>query len=216
MQFGSLSSRSIERSLIMETRKVTITLSDKIVGNYEARSYPHDDINGNGKIELYKVPLYEITVAGVDDAGKSTFFTHKAPRFMPYWNNPKAPDRHYKKTGWVNAGLSGARTIIVERYIKNYQVQNRYSPGKGAIVLKDSFYIHAGPASDANAGFGSAGCVEIVGNYDTFKNQIASLSGFQSAFADDAIAKLVENRNLFVIVMFAVVPDIKSLYTREK
>lgn len=199
----------------MPTRKVTITLSNKIVGHYEARSYPHDDINGNGKIELYKVPLYEITITGVDDSGKNTTFTHKAPRFMPYWNNPKSPDSHYKTIGWVNSGLSQARTITVERYIRDYEVRNRYSPGRGAIVMKDSFYIHAGPATESDVGFGSAGCVEIIGNYDTFKAQIASLSGIKSAFADDAIARLVQDRKLVVIINSAAVPDIKRLYTRE-
>lgn len=199
----------------MATRKVTITLSNKVVGFYEARSYPHDDFNGDGKIELYKVPLYEIVVDGVDSLGKNTSFIHKAPRFMPYWNNPKTPDRHYKTKGWVNAGLSQARTITVGRYIRSYEVQNRYSPGRGAIVMKDSFYIHAGPATLADVGFGSAGCVEILGNYDIFKDQIAFLSGFKSAIADDAIAKLVSDKNLIVIIKNATAPDIKKLYSRQ-
>lgn len=199
----------------MTTRKVTITLSNKVVGSYEARSYPHDDMNADGKIELYKVPLYEITIAGIDESGNNTIFTHKAPRFMPYWNNPKAPDPHYHTKGWINAGLSHARTITVERYIRHYEVHNRFSPGRGAIVMQGTFYIHAGPATEADVGFGSAGCVEIIGNYDTFKAQIASLSGFKSAIADDAIAKLVMDRKLIVNIKNATVPDIKKLYTRQ-
>jgi hypothetical protein len=197
------------------TRKVTITLTNKVVGSYEARSYPHDDMNGDGKIELYKVPLFEISIAGVDDTGNAVTFTHKAPRFMPYWNNPRTPDPHYHTKGWVNAGLSQARTIKVERYIRHYEVRNRYSPGRGAIVMKGAFYIHAGPASEADVGFGSAGCVEIIGNYDIFKANIASLSGYPSAIADDAIAKLVMDRKLTVIIKNATVPDIKKLYTRQ-
>lgn len=198
----------------MGTRKVTIKLSKKVVGNYEARSYPHDDINGNGKIELYKVPLYEIRVSGIDDSGAAVTFTYKAPRFMPYWNNPKAPDPHYKTLGWANSGLSKGRTIKVKRYIKDYEVRNRYSPGKGAIVMKGAFYIHAGPASESDVGFGSAGCVEIIGNYDTFKADIASLSGSGLA-ADDAIGKLVAVGKLIVVIEYAEPPKIKNLYTRE-
>ena len=199
----------------MATRKVTITLSSKIVGSYEARSYPHDDIDENGKIELYKVPLYEITVSGKSNAGLAASFIHKAPRFMPYYNNPKKPDTHYKTLGWVNSGLSSARTVIVNRYIKDYEVRNRYSPGRGAIVMKDAFYIHAGPASEMDVGFGSAGCVEIVGNYDTFKSQIASVSGHALGTSDDAISKLVQEKNLVVVIQFAAAPDIKKLFTRE-
>lgn len=197
------------------TRKVTITVSNNIIGHYEARSYPHDDFNGNGKIELYKVPLYEISISGNYKNGLKKTFTHKAPRFMPYWNNPNAPSSHYKTTGWINSGLSEGRTITVRKYISDYQVQNRFSPGKGAIVLKDYFYIHAGPASESDVGFGSAGCIEIIGNWDIFKEQIALLSGSKSLFADIAITQLILDSNLIVIIHSANVPDIRRLYTRE-
>lgn len=200
---------------LMKTRKVKITLSNKVVGSYEARSYPDDDYDNNGKIELYKVPVYSIIVSGTDGAGKPKTFLHKAPRFMPYWNDPKKLSSHYKTKGWANSGLSSARTIIVNRYIRDYEVQNRYSPGKGAIVLKDAFYIHGGPANDTDVGFGSAGCVEIIGNYDTFKSNIASLSGSASKASDDAITQLVIQGNLIVVIESAVVPDIKKLFTRE-
>jgi hypothetical protein len=198
-----------------KTRKVTITLTNKVIGSYEARSYPDDDYDNNGKIELYKVPVYEILVSGKDNAGNTTAYIHKAPRFMPYWNDPKKLDSHYKTKGWANAGLSAARTIIVRRYKRDYQVQNRYSPGRGAIVMEGSFYIHAGPANESDVGFGSAGCVEIIGNYDTFKADIASLSGSSKTTSDDAIADLVIDGNLIVVIQAAPVPDIKKLFTRE-
>jgi hypothetical protein len=204
-----------EAMMAMKSKRVTVTLTSKIIGSYEARSYPHDDIDGDGKIELYKVPVYELTVGGVDNAGKKAVFQHKAPRFMPYWNDPSAPDSHYKTKGWVNARLSQSRTVIVRRYIRDYEVRNRYSPGRGAIVMEGTFYIHGGPANEADIGFGSAGCVEIIGNYDTFKSNIAELSGLKASSADDAIAKLVAEGNLIVVVVAAVVPDIKSLYSRE-
>lgn len=198
----------------MKTRKVKITLTNKVVGSYEARSYPHDDFDKNGKIELYRVPVYEIVVAGNDNAGNPKTFVHKAPRFMPYWNDPRNPSSHYQTKGWTNSGLSSGRTIIVRRYIRDYEVQNRYSPGRGAIVLRGTFYIHGGPANDGDVGFGSAGCVEIIGNYDTFKANIASLSGSTKA-PDDAITQLVVDGQLTVVIQSAVVPDIKSLFTRE-
>jgi hypothetical protein len=81
---------------------------------------------------------------------------------MPYFNNPQRPDPDYRTKGWVNAGLSAARTVVISQYKQNYEVHNRYSPGKGAIVVKDTFYIHAGPASLQDVGFGSAGCIEII------------------------------------------------------
>ncbi|HEU5135734.1 MAG TPA: hypothetical protein VFU13_11365 [Steroidobacteraceae bacterium] len=199
----------------MKSRRVTVNISNKIVGSYEARSYPDDDIDNDGKIELYKVPVYEITVSGSDATGKATTHQHKAPRFMPYWNDPAKPDTHYKTRGWVNAGLSRARSIIVKRYIRDYEVRNRYSPGRGAIVMEGAFYIHGGPASEKDIGFGSAGCVEIIGDYDVFKLQIAELSGLGTTAVDDAIARLVTERNLLVVVAAARAPDIRASYTRE-
>ena len=198
-------------------RKVTIDITGKVVGSYEARSYPHDSRSDPNLIELYGVPLYEILVNGHDDAGMAQSLTFSAPRFMPYWNDPSAPSTHYTTRGWANAGLSKARTIIVTRYLPNYRVQNRYSPGRGAIVLKGSFYIHAGPGEVSDYGFGSAGCVEIVGDYDVFKGSIAALSGSALAVssADRAIEDLIKHRKLVVEVRTASVPDLKAAYTRK-
>lgn len=203
-------------SATTKLRKVTITITNKVVGDYEARSYPDDDIDNNGKIELYKVPVYEILIEGKDDADNAQTYRHKAPRFMPYYNDPKAMDTDYKTKGWVNSGLSSARTITVSKYLPNYAVHNRYSPGRGAIVLKDSFYIHAGPADLNDYGFGSAGCVEIIGNFDTFKSNIQSLSGSAGADSDAAIQDLVNNKKLIVVIQGATAPNIKSLFTREE
>ena len=199
----------------MPTRKVKITLTNKVVGSYEARSYPDDSQGDNNWIELYKVPVYEVTIAGKDNSGTDKTIIHQAPRFMPYWNDPKALDPHYSTKGWANSGLSSARTVIVSRYIRDYAVQNRYTPGKGAIVLKGAFYIHAGPGVLSDVGYGSAGCVEIIGNYDTFKSDIASLSGSKFSDVDDAIQNLVNDRNLTVVIEGTTAPDIKSLYTRK-
>lgn len=198
----------------MAARMVTITLTKKIVGQYEARSYPDDDFNNDGLIELYNVPVYEVLIDGTDDAGKAVRKVHMAPRFMPYYNDPANPDPHYRTKGWTNAGLSSGRTIIVPQYKPNYEVQNRYSPGRGAIVLQGTFYIHGGPASLSDAEFGSAGCVEIIGNYDTFKADIAALSGIPGS-SDQAIGKLVSAKKLKVVIEQASVPDIKACFSRQ-
>ena len=130
----------------MAVRKVVIHVSNKVVGQYEARSYPHDCMTDDNWIELYEVPVYEITISGRDDAGVAQSFVHQAPRFMPYWNDPKVhPNPHNRTLGSVGSGLSRGRTIAVSRYRRDYEVQNRYSPGRGAIVLEGAFYIHAGP-----------------------------------------------------------------------
>ncbi|MFT3816405.1 MAG: hypothetical protein QM750_02035 [Rubrivivax sp.] len=199
----------------MSIRKVTIDVTGKAVGKYEARSYPQDWRSDPEQIELYSVPLYQILVSGTDDSGAEQTYEFSAPRFMPYWNDPADPDKHYATRGWVNAGLSKTRTITVSRYLPNYKVQNRYSPGRGAIVLVGSFYIHAGPGEVSDFGFGSAGCIEIVGNYDDFKSSIGGLSGSVAKDADRAIEDLVKHRKLVVQIRQVSVPDIKAAYTRK-
>jgi hypothetical protein len=161
------------------------------------------------------VPVYRIVVAGTEANNQASSFEFMAPRFMPFFNDPKRPDPHYAARGWVNAGLSSARRVTVARYKPEYAVQNRYSPGRGAIVVKDAFYIHAGPASLLDVGFGSAGCIEIIGNYDQFKQCIAALSGFAPAPSDGAILHLVHSGKLIVTIEAATVPDIKRLVTRK-
>ncbi|MBO7587474.1 MAG: hypothetical protein J6T13_09925 [Bacteroidales bacterium] len=80
-------------------REVVVVLTNNITGTYEARSYPNDDYDGNGMIELYEVDVYEILIKGADENGNSIVKKWEAPRFMPYWNSPQDPDPHYKNRG---------------------------------------------------------------------------------------------------------------------
>jgi hypothetical protein len=195
----------------MEVRPVKIIVTENIVGTYEARSYPDEQKDSSGYYNLYSVPVYSILVEGLDNHGKSKTINFMAPRFMPYFNDPKKPHREYSTKGWVNAGLSGGRTITVLRYIETYQVRNRYSPGYGAIVLVKTFYIHAGPSSLSDYGFGSAGCIEIIGNYEEFKQAIAQISGISGLSSNNAIQKLVNERKLVVVIKQARVPDTRKI-----
>lgn len=199
----------------MTVRQVEIVITNTIVGSYEARSYPNDQRDANGFYNLYRVPVYRILVTGTDANNKKMSYEFMAPRFMPYFNDPKQPNAHHSAKGWLNAGLSSARKFTIARYKQDYSISNRYSPGLGAIVVHETFYIHAGPTSMQDSGFGSAGCIEIIGNFDTFKKTIADLSGVSPASADSAIQHLVSSRKLTVTIQTAMVPDIKNSYTRK-
>jgi hypothetical protein len=199
----------------MTAKRVEIIVTNIVVGSYEARSYPDDEEDADGLTPLYKVPVHKILVQGADANNNNKVFEFMAPRFMPYFNNPEQPDTDYTTKGWVNSGLTAARTVIVSEYKQNYEVRNRYSPGRGAIVLKSTFYLHAGPASLQDVGFGSAGCIEVIGNYDLFKQAIADLSGLSSESPDSAIQQLVNSQKLIVTIQAAAAPDIKSNFTRK-
>lgn len=173
---------------------------------YLARSYPDDDFNNNGKVELYSVPVYKIYIKNSHNAIKEW----TALRFMPYWNDPQKPDPHYKSQGWINAGLKQLTRKHVTFFNPHYSTQNRPSPFEGAIQLRDSFLIHAGPKNLSESGWGAAGCVEIIGDFQNFKIDIQKLSGSKKQNPNDAISELVRLRKLYVQVDYAEPPKIKS------
>ena len=82
--------------------------------------------------------------------------------------------------------------------------------------MTGNFYIHAGPAYLEEYGFGAAGCIEIIGNFNNFKKDIRDLSGFdENVEVDSAILELVKKRKLKAHVEKAEVPDIRNHFTRE-
>lgn len=197
-------------------RNVTVLVSNVRTGDmYLARSYPDDDYNNNGRIELYRVPVYIVEIKGTDGSNKPQTKTWKALRFMPYWNDPASPKPNYRTKGWANAGLHSLAKKAVTFYNPHYGVQNRHSPYAGAIQMRDSFLIHAGPKVLTEHGWGSAGCVEVVGDFDKFRDDIKMLSGFAKPRAHDAILEMVRARTLFVQVNNATPPDLKASFVRE-
>lgn len=193
----------------MQPRAVEIDVTSMVTGQYEAKSYPDRQTDpSTGLYPLYKVPVNQMLVNGTDATGKRVSRPFKAPRFMPYFNDAARPSAHYHMKGWLTAGLSSPRRVVVCRYLDQYRVQNRYSPGIGAIVVHESFFIHAGPASEQDYGFGSAGCIEIIGDFNVFKKAIADLSGLPVGPSDVAIKSLIESQRLVVNIRSTTPPVI--------
>ena len=69
-------------------------------------------------------------------------------------------------------------------------------------MVKGGFYIHAGPESVQDSGWGSAGCVEILGNFDAFKKDVLGLAGSTDTGSTAAInagmSKARRSTKLFV------------------
>jgi hypothetical protein len=188
-----------------------IISSEKTGENYLSRSYPDDDYDNNGKIELYKTPVFKVYIKS-----KGKKIAWKALRFMPYWNDPKQPSPKYKLRGWTNSGLGNSiPKKQVTYYNPAYGTHNRYSPYSGAIQIQGSFLIHAGPNSLIDYGWGAAGCVEIIGNFDQFKNDIRDLSGSNFKDAHKAIQELVKAKKLFVKVEAAIAPNLRKNFWVE-
>lgn len=192
--------------------EVLIVISNEKTGEtYLSRSFPDDDYDNNGKIELYKTPVYKVYIKS-----KGKKIAWKALRFMPYWNDPKKLSPAYKMRGWANSGLSSSIVKkLVTYYDPKYGTHNRPSPYSGAIQIKGNFLIHAGPENLLKSGWGAAGCVEIIGDFDKFKNDIRDLSGSNIKNAHQAILDLVKAKKLFVRVEAAIAPNLKNNFWRE-
>ena len=157
---------------------------------------------------MYKTSVYE----GHISQGNQKI-VWEAVRFMPYWNDPKSPDPHYKTKGFVNSGLHALKKAV-SLYLPNYFTVNRHSPNRGAIQMRDDFLIHAGPRTRFASGWGSAGCVEVVGDFDKFKVDIRDMAGIKpTVLAGTALTQLAANKKLFIEVEYANPPNFKNFMT---
>lgn len=198
------------------TIPTTITVSNQKTGDtYLSRSFPDDDKDNNGLIELYRTPVYYVHLSARHRGGTKSE-TWKALRFMPYWNDPKSPSKKYKSRGFINAGLHALSKRPVPSFNPRYGVQNRYSPYAGAFRMRDSFLIHAGPKTLSDRGWGSAGCVEIIGDFDQFKESIVNLSRSRSSTVHDPLLELVRRKRLFIEVERAKPPKFLRRFERQE
>lgn len=187
-------------------KSVSIIISGEKTGDvYYASSYPHHDMDNDSHSESYATPVYKVYLSSGDRRKE-----WKALRFMPFWNDPKKPSS-YRTKGWLTAGLSlGMLLQKIVYYNPNYQTLNRPSPHDGAFQINGNFLIHSGPSTLMERGWGSAGCVEIVGNFKHFKEEIVSLAGIIHAKVDQALQTLVRTRNPFVEVKYAPRRNLRS------
>jgi hypothetical protein len=197
-------------------RVVDITVAaEKAPETYESRSYPSDDYNGDGLIEMYKTPIYKVWVDGTNAQGVKERREWQALRFMPYFNNPNDVVHEYRTVGWANSGLSNVPRQLVPQYKPDYEVHNRFSPFGGALVVKGSFYIHAGPADLSDIGWGAAGCVEMIGDFDKFKKDILELAGSTETDIHKGIGALVSAKKLFVQYEPTSAPNLRAAQSRQ-
>jgi hypothetical protein len=114
----------------------------------------------------YQVPLYSVSIFKAKDHRKPAGYTDKqgfkAVRFGVYDNDGSV--KEYKAKGRFVVGLSDDKWYRLHTY-KDYHLHSRPdNPDNGAWIIEDTHYIHSGPASLADIGYGTAGCVEIFGD----------------------------------------------------
>ncbi|MRG96384.1 hypothetical protein [Polyangium spumosum] len=199
-------------------REVLITVSSlQTSDRYLAKSYPDKDYDNNGLHELYEVPVYKVFLDGTDADGKPQRREWTALRFMPYWNDPKMPEPGHEADtkGWVNSGIHFHKKQHVLHYNPHYTVRNTTSAFFGSIKVRKHFLIHAGPVSLANIGWGSAGCVEIIGSFDEFRLHLIQMAGSSQTDITAGMLEIVAARKLLVQYDMATPPNIKSALRGE-
>ena len=191
---------------------VLITVSNQKTRDiYYAKSYPDSDRNKDGYMEAYQVPVYKVFVEGKDDKGRVVVKEWKALRFMPFWNDPQDPVAKYKTRGFLSAGLHSFPKQAVRNYVKTYSVSNTRSEYIGAIQLKGNFLIHAGPKDLSQLKWGSAGCIEIIGDFNQFRKDIITLSGYKTTEdIGTAMDYIMKKGYLFVEIIYEAPPILKS------
>lgn len=191
-------------------RNAYVTVTNATLNQvYYADSYPHTDRDADGKDDKYEVPIYKVFIEGTDDKNNAVKKEWSALRFMPFWNNPKYPDADYKTRGYVSAGLNSFHKQAITLYKPNYPIHNHPSEYFGAIVLKGSFYIHAGPASIVEQQWGAAGCIEVIGSFNQFRLDIMSVCGSTKPDIAQAMTEIIQYRKLYVEVQNCASPLIK-------
>jgi hypothetical protein len=172
-------------------RPVSITIGGTPVGQTVTFPYPVD----NGK--YYIVPLFNVTVAGSDVAGKAVTTTFKALRFGVYYD-PGNPVGASKSTGPFVAGRASHQAYTAG-FRSDYEVHSADSPEPMAWDLNGGFLIHDGPdypvdsakfdpgalgreadpSAAVNNLYATIGCIEITGDhgFTKFNDLIISLSG---------------------------------------
>lgn len=191
--------------------KVTITISNqKTQDVYYAKSYPHRDKDGDGFAEVYKVSVYKVFIEGLDINGENIVREWKALRFMPYWNDSNQKSK-YKSKGFLSAGLHSFAKQQIKNYNRAYSVSNTSSPYDGAFQIKGSFLIHAGPKNLSDVGWGAAGCIEIIGDFNLFKKDIILLANYDDLVAnvDNALEDIIRKGYLFLEIINEIPPIFK-------
>jgi hypothetical protein len=150
-------------------RKVTITITNIIVGYGTLVAYPddaHDDRGHRDKVALYQLPLYRVIISGKDATGKSVNRNFTAFRY--------------------GIQLEAAKGIKSPRVVGRSDAQNQkgtwtFMPhfNQWAWNVGGAFYIHQGPINASTSDWGAEGCIEICGDeeWGNFNSTIEELSG---------------------------------------
>ncbi len=129
-------------------REVSLSVGGMPIGEGKTWAYPAGQTMG-----IFQIPIYRLTVAGRDSAGKSVAEHFRVFRFG-------VMSRDGVKAEVV--GLASVQTHTIKAWIPTYRAHSAESPENGASQVYGNFLIHDGPDDDTEL-FATIGCIEIMG-----------------------------------------------------
>lgn len=156
------------------------------VGEALTWAYPDGDSGAH-----YVIPTYNMTVEGVDRAGRRQTKEFEVLRFgLLQRAGAGAP---------TVVGLADRQTHIIKQWIPTYVVHSAGSKENGAWQVYDNFLIHDGPDDPTNEVFATIGCIEICNGpegFVVFNDLLIELSQVDGADRDQKLATLGRSKKL--------------------
>lgn len=162
----------------MAIRPINLTVSGSPIVNAYAKTFSYHPAGKSTDNNLYRIPLYRMTISGNDDNGNPVQHSVRVIRFGVYWST--------KTNSSFVCGLADLQSYFIRRWLPDYSVHSARSNEKGAWHVFDNYLIHDGPDNPLRDVYATAGCIEICDGpfgFDSFNSLIIRLSGANKALS---------------------------------
>jgi hypothetical protein len=181
----------------MSIRNIKLTVWSRIIGFGYTWTYPNSDE------KVYKIPIYQISVDGVNNSGKSQNFWFSTYRF--------GVTRKTNKSQPLVVGLADQQTHIIKTWIPTYKVHSYLSTEDGAWQVYDNFLIHDGPDDPYSELYATVGCLEICygpNGFNLFNDTIIDLSGSKKPTRGEKLLEIGASGKMAITYMKAQRPPL--------
>jgi hypothetical protein len=157
------------RIMNMAIRPVNLTVSGTAISNEYAKTFSYHRDGKSQDRNLYRIPLYRMTISGRDDAGNAVQHTVRVIRFGVGWSTQTNVSYVY--------GLAKLQSSYIRRWLPDYSVHSARH------VFKD-YLIHDGADNPVREVYATAGCIDVCDDpygFDRVNSLIIRLSGVEKA-----------------------------------
>lgn len=178
-------------------RSIKIRIGGVAIGEQKTWAYP-----AGQKLGLFRVPVYDCTVAGIDDTGKLRSEKFPVMRFGVQCKDGRSA---------TVVGLAEQQTHTIKSWIPTYMVHSATSTENGAWQVYGNFLIHDGPDSPLEL-FATIGCIEVMGprGFQRFNDLVVSLSGAAGPTRERQLSQIGSSGRMSITYERASRPTLKT------